>query len=338
MYLFFDPIYTILGMVGYLLMFFIASFIAPKIASKLAGRFSLYASMFILAFSILFITSSLLYFAFAATELYIDFFSLVIFVFSINFITYLISPTLINLTYRAKHDLELQEIVDNVAKKLKTKKKFKAMRVETPPNAFAYGNFLTGKFVAVSTSLMNSVNRDELEAIIGHEIGHHKHKDAAITLIFGIIPSIIYYIGYAMIRQSFWTRDREGRRGNIGLVGIILVLASFVVQILVLAFSRLREYYADFEGAKATNRRAMQSALVKIHKFYYENPRALNHVRTDKFRMLFIYSLVNVLANPYVSVDEIERVKWSEYSSIQEFLSTHPPIPKRLRFLDSILE
>lgn len=334
MFIFFDPLYILLSILGYVILFVIASYIAPKLASRIAGKLSLYTSMLVLAFTILFVSSALIYFAMIFVDVYIDLQLLIIFVLSVNLLTYLISPYMINAFYSAKHDIELQEIVDEVAKKLKMKKKFKAMSVKTPPNAFAYGNFISGKFIAVSESLKNAVTRDELEAIIGHEIGHHKHKDAAITLIFGVIPSIIYYLGYAMIRSSIF--DREERRKNLSIIGFLLVIASFVVQILVLAFSRLREYYADYEGAKATNKKAMQSALVRIHKFYYENPRALSAVRSDKFRMLFIYSLLEAIANPYISADEIERIKNSEVSSIQEFLSTHPPIPKRLRFLDSL--
>lgn len=338
MVLFFDPLYMVLGIIGYMLMFFIASFIAPKLASRFAGRFSLYTSMIILASLILVVSGSLIYFALFYFEIYLDFVALVVFVLISNIFIYLISPFIINISYGAKHDLKLQEVVDNVAKKLKVKKKFKAMRVETPPNAFAYGNFLTGRFVAVSTSLANMVDKEELEAIIGHEIGHHKHRDTAIMLIFGILPSIIYYLGYSMIRSAFWRRDEDRRGNSLFLVGFLLVLASFVVQILVLAFSRLREYYADYEGAKATRKKAMQSALVKIHKFYYENPRAFGAIRSDKFRTLFIYSLVNALASPYVSTEEIERIKKLNVSVVQEFLSTHPPIPKRLVSLDAIKE
>ncbi|MBU5678592.1 MAG: zinc metalloprotease HtpX [Candidatus Aenigmatarchaeota archaeon] len=336
MLLFIDPLYILLGVIGYVLMFFIASFIAPKVASKFAGKFSLFASMIILSSSILIISGTIIYLVLAYAEVYIDFILLVVFVFISNFLIYLISPFMINLSYGAKQDNKLQEIVDEVAKKLKVKKKFKAMQVEMPPNAFAYGNFLTGRFVAVSTSLANMVDKEELEAIIGHEIGHHKHRDVAIMLIFGILPSIIYYLGYSMIRSSFWRRSDEERRGSsLFLIGFLLVLASFFIQILVLAFSRLREYYADYEGAKATSKRAMQSALVRIYNFYYESPRALNRIRSEKFRTLFTYSLVEAVASPYVSLDEIERIKKKNVSPIQEFMSTHPPIPKRLMSLES---
>lgn len=336
MLLFFDPLYMLLGIIGYVLMFFIAGSIAPRLASKLAGRFSLYTSMIILASLIIVVSCSLIYLTLSYFDIYLDFVALVFFVLITNIFIYLISPYMINISYGAKHDSKLQEVVDSVAKKLKVKKKFIAMRVETPPNAFAYGNFLTGRFVAVSTSLANMVDKEELEAIIGHEIGHHKHRDTAIMLIFGILPSIIYYLGYSMIRSAFWRRDNERKGNSLFLFGFFLVLSSFVIQILVLAFSRLREYYADYEGAKATKKRTMQSALVKIHKFYYENPRVLGAIRGDRFRTLFIYSLVATLASPYVSAEEIERIKKNNVSAIQEFLSTHPPIPKRLRSLENI--
>ncbi len=332
MFLIFDPIYMMLGMLGYFLMLFLASTVAPKVAGRFAGRFSLYTSMVILAVLIVTISSLTIYAIMSLVGFYISIVGLALFVLVMNILIYLISPFMINVSYHAEWDARLQDVVNDVAYRLGVKPP-KAVVVRCPPNAFAYGNFLTGRYVAVSDALLQMLSRDELEAVIGHEIGHHKHRDNLVMLFFGLLPSIIFYLGYALIHASLREEDRRG--AQLAAVGIAAVVISFVVQILVLAFSRLREYYADFEGVLATSKDAMQRSLAKIHLFYERYPSFMGEIADSKLKTLFIYALVNAVANPITRM-EIERLKRMEVSPLQEFLSTHPPIPKRLRFIESI--
>ncbi len=331
MFLIFDPIYYALAMLGYFVMFLLASTIAPKVASRVSGKFSLYTSMALLAFLILFVSFSIIYLVLVVVGVRVSIVSLIVFLIVLNLLMYLVSPFMINVSYSAKHDEYLQSIVNEVAHRLGVKPP-KAMIVNCPPNAFAYGNFLTGRFVAVSNALLEILDREELEAVIGHEIGHHKHKDNAVMLIFGLLPSVIFYLGYSLIYSSF---DDERRGNQLALIGIAAVIVSFVIQILVLAFSRLREYYADVEGVIAAGKDAMQRSLAKIHLFYQRYPSFMGEIANSKFRTLFIYALVNAVANPLTRMD-IERLKSMPVSPIEEFLSTHPPIPKRLRFIESV--
>ncbi|AAB90998.1 heat shock protein (htpX) [Archaeoglobus fulgidus DSM 4304] len=328
---FFDPVYMMLAVLGYFVMLLLASTIAPKVASRVSGKFSLFTSMVLLAGMILAISAAIIYLILAYAGVYISFYGLIIFLLIINLLMYLLSPYIINLSYGAQRDERLQMVVNSVARRLNVKPP-KAVVVRSPPNAFAYGNFLTGKFVAVSESLMRMLSQEELEAVIGHEIGHHKHRDNAVMLLFGLLPSVIFYLGYALLHSSM----RDDRRGaQLAAIGIAAVIVSFIVQILVLAFSRLREYYADFEGVRATNKDAMQRSLAKIHLFYHRYPDYLAPIQDSKFRTLFIYAFTNAVAEPITRAD-IEALKNMKVSPIQEFLSTHPPLPKRLRFIESI--
>ncbi len=331
MIFFFDPIYMLLAMLGYALMLTLASTIAPRVASRVSGKFSLFTSMLLLAMLIILISAGTIYTILSFAGYYISIYALIVFLVAVNLLMYLVSPFIINLSYSAKRDEELQMVVNSVARRLNVKPP-KAVVVNSPPNAFAYGNILTGRYVAISDSLINMLDRDELEAVIGHEIGHHKHKDNLVMLLFGLLPSVIFYLGYALIHASF----RDDRRGmQLAAVGFAAVIISFLVQILVLAFSRLREYYADFEGTRVAGKDAMQRSLAKIHLFYHRYPRYMDVIADSKFRTLFIYAFVNAVAEPITRMD-IERLKNAKVSPIQEFLSTHPPIPKRLRFIDSI--
>ncbi|WP_456478067.1 zinc metalloprotease HtpX [Geoglobus ahangari] len=333
MFLILDPIYMVLAVAGYMVMFLLAGFIAPKVAGRVAGRFSLYTSMLLLALLILSISATILYVILVYAGISAGFTGLIAFLVIINFLMYLASPYIINMMYGAKHSPELQAIVDEAAMRLGERRRFKAMLVHSPPNAFAYGNFLTGRFVAVSDSLVSMLSRDELLAVVGHEIGHHRHRDSAVMLLLGLLPSVIFYLGYAMVHSAL-RDDRNGKQ--LAIIGIAAVIASFVVQILVLAFSRLREYYADTEGVRVAGKLPMQSSLAKIHAFYFRAPRAYADIQDSSFKTLFIYAFVNAVANPYVSMRDIEALKRMEVSPLQEFMSTHPPIPKRLRFIDSL--
>ena len=333
MFLIFDPIYLMLAIAGYFVMFLLAGFVAPKVAGTFAGRFSLYTSMLLLGLLIIVISGTIIYLILFYVGISAGFTGLIAFLVAINLLMYIASPYMINMMYGAKQSPEVQEIVDEISMRIGERRRFKGMIVNSPPNAFAYGNFIAGRFVAVSESLLRMLDREELMAVVGHEIGHHRHRDSAMMLLFGLLPSVIFYLGYAMVHSSL-RDDRNGRQ--LAILGIVAVVASFVIQILVLAFSRLREYYADTEGVKVAGKFPMQSALTKIHSFYFRVPRAYEEISSSTFKALFIYAFTDAFANAYISMGEIEKLKRMKVSPLQEFMSTHPPLPKRLRFIDSL--
>lgn len=348
--------------VGFIAITLIAGVIAPKVARKFSGRFSLSASMFIIG--LLTIGISLVGFAIIIYALsgFLGYYitagfvaSALLFILVLNSITYALSPFIINMAYGARPDPELQRLVDEVARSLGMSKPPKAVVVEGPANAFAYGNFLSGRYIAVSRELLSIMREDELRAVIGHEAGHHVHKDNALMLFMGMLPSALYFLGVTLMRVGFLTSARalSNRRSGGGgaalvLVGLVAVVLSFLVQVLVLAFSRLREYYADMAGALATSPISMQRALARLHIYYERYGRAKEAVSNSKLRALFIYAIVEAFANPFyrypprpsadvreADVDEvIETLKKKEVSGLEEILSTHPPIPKRLRNLE----
>jgi heat shock protein HtpX len=277
-------------------------------------------------------------------------FAFALFFTGLAFLQYLISPWLINWMYGAKPDPRLQSIVNELAEKAGFKKPPKAMLARVNiPNAFAYGNFLTGKYVAVTEGLLNSMPREELEAVIGHELGHHKHKDVWIILALSLAPMFIYYFGRMLMEWGFWSgateRDRENSSMGLFFAGIVLVAVAMILNFVILQFNRLREYYADLHGARVKGKREMQRALARIHaevERLKTNPmlqRELQEFKESPAKMLFIYAFVNTFADPYYDIDVlVEKLKREEVSGIMEIFMSHPPIPKRLRFLDTIEE
>ena len=208
---------------GYVFMFILASTIAPKVASKFSGRFSLYFSMFLLSVLIISSFSLVLFLVIYFLNIKFSLFNLILSVVLINVAVYLISPILIKLLFNAKEDKKLQKIVDEVKEKLGYKGKLIALKASNLPNVFAFGNFIFGKYIAIADSLEKMLDEKELKAVVAHEIGHHMHKDNAVMLLFGIFPSIIYYIGYNLLYYSIKNREKA----YLAITGFLIVLFFF---------------------------------------------------------------------------------------------------------------
>lgn len=246
-----------------------------------------------------------------------------------SLVSWLLSPALISLAYGCRHDPALQDVVNRVAARAGVKPPKAMVSRLSVPNAFAYSSPLMGRYVAVTEGMLRIARGEELEAVIGHELGHHKHRDNAVILVFGLIPSVIYFLGrflmYAGLSARYYYADGDRERSRssglvVALAGAALMAVSVLIQLGVLALSRLREFYADAHGAKVTSPQAMARALEELDSYYSRSRRARAVVGDSKLKMLFIYAL----ADPFISLEEL--------------LSTHPPISKRIEFLRSLPE
>lgn len=256
----------------------------------------------------------------------------------VGVVMYTISPLF--LTVGLQPDPQLQSVVDRVALRLGLRGRVKAAVTDGPPNAYAFGNFLTGRYVVVSKSLMSMLKEDELEAVVGHELGHHMNKDMPLIMAFGIPSSLLFYTGVGAIAFGMAARRAGSDRWVLPVIyGVVAMVASFIVQLLVLALSRVREHLADLAGAAAAGKEAMQSALAKLHKYYQVNEKPKDGgITPSMLKTLYIYALVNTFANPLYDVtpDEIRALISQKTSALEELLSSHPPIPKRLVFLEQL--
>jgi heat shock protein HtpX len=244
-----------------------------------------------------------------------------------SLISWLVSPFLVNAFYRCRPDPSLQKVVDDLARRAGIKPP-KAMRAAMPvPNAFAYSSPAAGSYVAVTDGLLRVVkSEDELRAVLGHELGHLKHRDNGVMMLFGIVPTVIYYMGRLMLYAGLFSgryADGDRRRGGgasglvIAAVGGLLLVLSVLVQLAVLALSRLREFYADAHGAKVTSPFAMIESLKSLDSFYRRYGRS--YIENSKLKTLFIYAFTE----PFIGLEEL--------------LSTHPPIWKRIAFLEALV-
>jgi heat shock protein HtpX len=320
--------------------------LAPRVQSKLAERLSLQASMLLTLLGIILVSATMIYVLLWALGANLRFVLTwaIIPVVLLSILQYLLGPYMVELFYGLREaPQELTNSVNSLARELGLKSRVKVYIYDGEPNAFAFGNFLLGKRIAISRSLIELLEPDELRAVIGHELGHHLHHDNALIFAISLLPSLVYNLSYWLLVSSLFTessddRDNEEARVYGLLLGILGIAVSLLLQILVLAFSRLREYYADRVGARAAGKLAMQAALAKLHVFYEANPRILARIRGSSIRQLFIYALLETLVDK--TVDErlilIERARNASYSIVQEILSTHPPISKRIKALDKL--
>ncbi|MEM4830970.1 MAG: zinc metalloprotease HtpX [Sulfolobales archaeon] len=243
-----------------------------------------------------------------------------------SIVTWLFSPFLVNAFYGCRYDPELQKLVNEVAGRAGIKPP-KAMRSSMAvPNAFAYSSPIAGRFIAVTDGLLRTLrNEEELKAVIGHELGHHKHRDNSVMMVFGILPTVIYYMGRFLLYIGLYAgRYADGSRRRNGSSGLLLVAVggvvmalSILIQFAVLALSRLREFYADAHGAKVTSPFAMIGALRSLDGFYKRFGKST--IANSKLRTLFIYAFTE----PFIGLEEL--------------LSTHPPVWKRIAFLETLI-
>ncbi|MCE4598735.1 MAG: zinc metalloprotease HtpX [Desulfurococcales archaeon] len=261
---------------------------------------------------------------------------------------WLLSPFLINVFYRTRppetrEELQLQVELERLAKVSGIKVPKLRISELSMPNAFAYGSPIAGNYVAVTKGLLRIMPRDEVIAVLGHEVGHLKHRDVAWILALSLIPLAIYFIGRMLIWSGLFSGGSRGR-GNNGLiliaVGAALLAASILFRFLVAHFNRLREYYADAHSAMTTgNPRALQRALTRIYLSYKSNQALVEEAKSNEMAaMLFIVApLVEMSGGFFYDIDRyVDQLKMEEPSPLEEIFATHPPIPKRLRFLDSI--
>jgi len=320
------------------------AFIGPKlVANNPKSLVQLRVSMILTALAVVGLSTLLLWFTISMLGYSGSLLLIAILVAIMGFVQWLIAPYIINILYNVREagsELNwLREEVYRVAEAsgLRGKPKLVIAEIDAP-NAFAYGNPFTGYYVAVTRGMLKLMSREELVAVIGHEIGHLRHKDVHILLALGLLPSIVYYIGRMLVDLGiiggYYNNRREERGGALTylVVGIVLVAASIILHFLLRHLSRLREYYADAHSAIVVgSARPLQRALAKLHLAYVNNLKLVEELsRNSAASMLFF-------VNYFYDIDNvIEELKKSKTNPLAELFSTHPPIPKRLRFLDEL--
>jgi heat shock protein HtpX len=190
-------------------------------------------------------------------------------------------------------------------------------------NAFATGRSKDHTAVAITTGLLDKLNRDELQGVIAHEMSHIKNRDVQLMVLASVLLGAIVILSYYASRMLFFSggsRRGSSSRGGGGaaqiiilVVGLVLmILAPIVAQIIYFGISRKREYLADASGALLTRYpEGLASALEKLQN---------NNTQVQK-------------ANKATAPMYISNPFYKKGISVNDLFSTHPPLSDRIRIL-----
>jgi heat shock protein HtpX len=147
---------------------------------------------------------------------------------------------------------------------------------DTAPNAFATGRDPKHASVAITTGLLQKLDREELQGVMGHELSHVRNYDIRFSLLVAVLVGSIALLADFFLRFTFWGGGRRGGgdrdKGGGGLAAILFivaivlaVIAPFIARLVQLAVSRQREYLADASSVELTrNPAGLERALAKI--------------------------------------------------------------------------
>ena len=194
------------------------------------------------------------------------------------------------------------------------------------PNAFSTGRDPKHASIAVTRGLLNILNRDELQAVASHEMGHIKNFDIRLMLMVAALIGSVALLSDWASRALFYGRRREGGgsskdQGGIAIVILVIwligiILAPILSQMMAMFVSRRREYLADASGAELTrNPIALANALEKISS------------RTEP-----THSINQGTAHLCICDPKGSKVGLKE-GWLADIFATHPPVNKRIEIL-----
>ncbi|MCL6630575.1 MAG: M48 family metallopeptidase [Armatimonadetes bacterium] len=188
---------------------------------------------------------------------------------------------------------------------------------DTAPNAFATGRDPKHAVIAITTGLLQKLNRVELEGVIAHEMAHVKDYDIRLMTLVAVLAGTVVLLSDWMMRSFWWGGGRRRRQNGGGLIVLLIalvaaILAPIVATLIQLAISRRREFLADAQGAMLTRYpEGLASALEKIA------------ADTEPLEVANKATAHMYIVNPLKDIG----------GTLNSLFSTHPPIEERVRRL-----
>jgi len=278
-------------------------------------------------------------------------------------IQYLAGPSLVSMMMKVKwvsekEDPELHQMVGELAQKAGIPKPKLGISQISLPNAFAFGRSLRDGRVCLTQGIQRLLTKDELKAVLGHEISHLKHRDMMIITLLSVIPLILYWIAYSFIWGGNLGNRREGG-GYTALIGLGAMLVYFITNLLVLAGSRIREYYADERSVRLGN--PPQYLATALYKLVYSSAQLRKTAqgkaelhRVEGLRAFFLNDVARA-GNEIQELKAIDRdfsgtIDKNELSALRnqkvnlagaeriiELFTTHPNMLKRIKRLAALV-
>lgn len=196
-------------------------------------------------------------------------------------------------------------------------------------NAFASGYSERSAMVAITRGLMEKLNRDELQAVMAHELSHIRHLDIKVTLFATLLANMILIVLDIMFYNTMYARsgnsENRSRNSLAGLIILLRYLLPIVSTMLILYLSRTRELMADAGSVQLTrNNEPLASALLKIQGDHVQNREAYNIAYQQTPHE-------NIRRESYIF--DPTQAGITTLRSISDLFSTHPSLEKRLAAL-----
>ncbi|MCD6480905.1 MAG: M48 family metalloprotease [Thermoplasmata archaeon] len=271
---------------------------------------------------------------------------LAVLAFFIILLQYLMGPKMVEMGMRIRYitsddNPRLYEMVEKLAAKAGVPMPRVGVASTEVPNAFAFGRSIRDGRVCVTKGLLKILNDEELEAVLGHEISHLKHRDMVIITMLSVIP----LLSYMLLWNSMWSR----RRDEGALLALVALLVYLISNLIVLYVSRVREYYADYGSVTLTGKpHALASALYRISISTTGVPR-IKIKQVEGMKAFFatdpstairdVRDLSKADLNLDGHIDEYElqqfasMAKASTAEKLMEIFSSHPNMVDRIKML-----
>lgn len=271
------------------------------------------------------------------------------------FIQYLIGPKIVEWSMRVKYVdkseyPELHEMIEELARNARIPKPKVGISQTNLPNAFAFGRSRKDGRVCVTHGILNLLDRNELKAVLGHEITHIVNRDMLTITLLSVIPMLMYRIAWHFLFFGSMGRRRGEGAAYTALIGISALLFYFITNLLVLYASRIREYFADRGSVELGNQpSALASALYKlVYGSAKSNKQAIKDV--EGLKAFFVndpsraneeireLAEIDLDRNGIIDVDELQyfqskKIELKFSDRLLEALSTHPNMMKRIQKL-----
>ena len=272
---------------------------------------------------------------------------------------YLIGPSLVQLMMRIRwvserEEPELHQMTGELAERAGIPKPRVGISELAIPNAFAFGKSLRDGRVCVTRGIQRLLNKDQLKAVLGHEVSHLKNRDMMIITLLSVIPLMLYWLAWSMLWGGMFGRRREAG-GYAALIGLGAMLLYFITNLLVLYGSRIREYYADRGSVKLGS--SPQHLATALYRLVYSSaqlrrdPQVREELQRVQGIKAFFLNDVSRAQNEIRELREIDkdlsgtidpneltelrqkRVRLSRVEKMMELFTTHPNMLKRIKYL-----